>query len=76
MTEPRDMDLTLNQPGGIQGDLEYGSKSDSLYIQRGDKEALPGKASTYIRVADWFKDSDKLHPVFVRQGKRRQGNRG
>ncbi len=61
VTEPRDMDLNLEFSREAFKGCKYGSKSDSLYIQRGDKEALPGKASTYIRVADWFKDSDKLY---------------
>ena len=61
VTDPRDMDLNLEFSQEAFKDCKYGSKSDSLYIQRGDKEALPGKASTYIRVADWFKDSDKLY---------------
>ena len=61
MTEPRDMDLNLEFSREAFKGCKYGSKSDSLYIQRGDKEALPSKASTYIRVADWFKDSDKLY---------------
>ena len=61
VTDPRDMDLNLEFSQEAFKGCKYGSKSDSLYIQRGDKEALPGKAGTYIRVADWFKDSDKLY---------------
>lgn len=61
VTDPRDMDLNLEFSREAFEGCEYGSKSDSLYIQRGDKEALPGKASTSIRVADWFRDSDELY---------------
>lgn len=60
VNEPRDMDLNLMFSRTPFDGCKYGTETDSVYIQRGDAEALPGEASTYIRVTDWFSDSDKL----------------
>ena len=61
LNEARDMDLNLDFSRKAFEGCKYGSEEDSVYLKRGDEDALPGKASTFIRVSDWFKDSDKLY---------------
>lgn len=61
LKEARNMNLNLEFSRKAFEGCKYGSENNSVYVKRSDEEALPGKASTFIRVTDWFKDSDKLY---------------
>lgn len=59
--EARDVDLNLEFSREAFEGCVYDFEKEPVYIKRGDPEALPGKASTYIRTTDWFDGSEKLY---------------
>lgn len=61
VNDARDMDLNLSFSTKAFEGCSYGTEKDSLYIKRGDAEALPGEASTSMMVSDWFSGKDPLY---------------
>lgn len=61
LKEARDLNLNLEISREKFENCDYGTAADSIYLERAEKDALPGDASTYIRVNEWFQETDSLN---------------
>ncbi|MBO5461304.1 MAG: hypothetical protein J5983_05870, partial [Ruminococcus sp.] len=62
----RDINLNIEISDEPFEGCEYGSSADSIYLKRMEEEALPGKASTFIRVTEWF-DGEEILNLYTYQ---------
>lgn len=61
LKEVRNLNLNLEISQKQFTNCDYGTASNSIYMERAEKDALPGAVTTYIRVNEWFQETSPLN---------------